>query len=652
MPSARNVGGLEGRYAQLGNNDYEEMSVSLSHESPYRDDQDIYYEESKEAGSLLGKGPSFYERDAVFAAQQQRKRLSLVMVLCFAVILGVVGGVVLPDAERSGWYEGGGDDDGASTTTTVTTAVDGCGAEDVDGFVTCSYLSESLLAFGSVRSWLFNATGNASDSATDYLPRRLEVKYNAGRMAPGSVGPAAAGGYVAFGLYLPSYMAGDGAVPVNASFLVVAKTNGSLVAVTPTSGLDGLGSPRSTRVDAVKVYSPSHLLAASDEWGKEVGYPYLWNWRRSAYDASGETHLRRLDGDARYSSLDVQWAEDNASWWQPTGAADEPGAFAQFDATTGAVLRSYAVPVCDGLNHAQLYDNDTRALLSCGGSNGVVAYDLANAAVLWVAGGANGTLPVYTLGGERRAPGEVVWAGQYNAEYWGADTITMFDNRCDAADGYANKSSRLLVLRERDGVVTTEFEYELRAEFPYGYSPAFGDADLLPSTNLVASWWPNVLSPSRDLLFDAQLLEVDRSREVAWQLSVYGAASDACAVDGAAACRQDIDRGWKIYSVERFYDAPLVYNVSFVRDPGASSGTLEFLAHTAFKRGYKTHGRWALTGPQGAAHGDFKFEAHWRAKHVTVNVTNATRLIRDTATLAFTVLDEYDQVAAVDVPYA
>jgi hypothetical protein len=33
-------------------------------------------------------------------------------------------------------------------------------------------------------------------------------------------------------------------------------------------------------------------------------------------------------------------------------------------------------------------------------------------------------------------------------------------------------------------------------------------------------------------------------------------------------------------------------------------------------------------------------------------VTNATRLIRDTATLAFTVLDEYDQVAAVDVPYA
>ena len=86
----------------------------------------------------------------------------------------------------------------------------------------------------------------------------------------------------------------------------------------------------------------------------------------------------------------------------------------------------------------------------------------------------------------------MVWAGQYNAEYWGSDTITLFDNRCDLADDYANSSSRLLVLKESESVVTIEFEYELRSEFPYGYSPSFGDADLMPSGNLVASWWPNV----------------------------------------------------------------------------------------------------------------------------------------------------------------
>lgn len=649
---------MEGRYAALsspsGSDEFEEMQVSLSHESPYRGADDVFsVEESKEMGSLLGKGPSFYERDAALAAQRHRKRLSLLIVLLFAVVLGVVGGVALPEAERQSWYDGVDDDGsssgGGSSDATVTTSVDGCGAEDDDGFVTCSYLSESMLKFGSVRSWLFNATGNLS--AMDYLPRRLEVKYNAARMTPGGITDAAAGGYVAFALYLPSAMAADGDVAVNASFLVVARTNGSLVAVTPTSGLDGLGSSRSTRMDAVKIFSPSHVLATSDEWGREVGYPYLWNWRQASYDGGGERHLHRLDGDARYSSLDIQWAEDNASWWQPTGSTDEPGAFSQFDARTGEALRSYAVPECEGLNHAQFYDNDTRALLSCGLSNALVLYDLTSEAVVWTAGGANGTLPIYTLSGERRAPGEVVWAGQYNAEYWGSDTITLFDNRCDLADDYANSSSRLLLLKESESVVTIEFEYELRSEFPYGYSPSFGDADLMPSGNLVASWWPNVLSPSRELLFDAQLVEVTRDRDVAWQLSVYGAASETCAADGDLDCKQAIDRGWKVYSVERFYDAPLAYNATFVRTPGTSGGLLSFFAHSAFKRGYKTHGRWALNGPLGAAHGTFKFEAHWRAFHVVANLTNHTRLAKGTAPLVLTVTDEYHQSATVDVPY-
>ena len=138
--------------------------------------------------------------------------------------------------------------------------------------------------------------------------------------------------------------------------------------------------------------------------------------------------------------------------------------------------------------------------------------------------------------------------------------------------------------------------------------------------------------------------------DVAWQLSVYGAASIGCAADGDLDCKQAIDRGWKVYSVERFYDAPLVYNATFVRFPGKSGGLLSFFAHSAFKRGYKTHGRWALNGPLGAAHGTFKFEAHWRAFHVVANLTNHTRLAKGTAPLVLTVTDEYHQSATVDVP--
>ena len=183
--------------------------------------------------------------------------------------------------------------------------------------------------------------------------------------------------------------------------------------------------------------------------------------------------------------------------------------------------------------------------------------------------------------------------------------------------------------------------YDLRDAFPWGYSRAFGDADIMPSTNIVASWWPAVLSPSRDLLFDAQLVEVTREKAVAWALSVYGHGAVACDADGDAACYQAIDRGWKIYAAERFYDGPLLFNATLVRTPGAASAALGFVAHSAFKRDDATAGTWALEDGGGAtvAAGAFSFAAHWRASAVTAAVGNAT------AAALLRVRDEYGREA-------
>ena len=53
----------------------------------------------------------------------------------------------------------------------------------------------------------------------------------------------------------------------------------------------------------------------------------------------------------------------------------------------GRVLENYFLRDCDDVNHAQLLDGDTRALVSCRDSDSILLYDLKTNATLWVAGG-------------------------------------------------------------------------------------------------------------------------------------------------------------------------------------------------------------------------------------------------------------------------
>ena len=114
-----------------------------------------------------------------------------------------------------------------------------------------------------------------------------------------------------------------------------------------------------------------------------------------------------------------------ASYWQPTGS-DNVTVFAQFH-ENGTQLRQFFVPNCGDINHVQLVENETRAVISCRLTDSIINYDILQDRVVWTAGGENGTFTV-SDGTVTLSPGMSYWAGQHNVEYVGDDTYLMFDN--------------------------------------------------------------------------------------------------------------------------------------------------------------------------------------------------------------------------------
>ena len=82
------------------------------------------------------------------------------------------------------------------------------------------------------------------------------------------------------------------------------------------------------------------------------------------------------------------------------------------------------------------------------------------------------------------------------------------------------------------------------------------------------------------------------------------------AVSGAAP-------GWFFYSIERFYDGPLVFNATC----SAQDGALAFSTVNAFKQANVYGGTYTVTDASSGdevASGELAFAAHWRATNVTV----------------------------------
>ena len=197
----------------------------------------------------------------------------------------------------------------------------------------------------------------------------------------------------------------------------------------------------------------------------------------------------------------------------------------------------------------------------------------------------------------------------------GDGEVWMFDD-----NGLGNESRLLIVKVDEDAAVARiEWEYPIGA-----LAQIYGDADPVPSGNVLASYWRSRYgNRTADDQEQCGVMEVTRgSKEIAWHLRVFG---KAC--PDAACGLEYYESGWTMYSVERFYEAPVLPSVvrprvgATIRPPSCDGGVLTFTAWNTFKVSSRRRGTFELLARatrRPLAAGDFSFEAHWRPTNVSV----------------------------------
>ncbi|KAH8052576.1 voltage-gated potassium channel [Aureococcus anophagefferens] len=179
--------------------------------------------------------------------------------------------------------------------------------------------------------------------------------------------------------------------------------------------------------------------------------------------------------------------------------------------------------------------------------------------VEWTLGGEYGDYEIEDSDGTVYKAGKTVWSGQHNAEFFGEDEFCMFDNQ-EKPDNHYSHSRLLCVKLEKDGstrrgVVT--FSYSMGA-----YTPHFGDADRLPTGNMLGVHWP-------DELTDATDYDVGRSRSSRRRRPRLG--------DEDAVVTFDVVNNFKQMNV---YDGTyMIKTISKDDTVDKTDGTLSFLAH-------------------------------------------------------------------------
>lgn len=450
------------------------------------------------------------------------------------------------------------------------------------------------------------ATDAATGSLLAYLPARLTIDYDAAAVG-GSVGKEASAGFVTFSLFYGNA----------AAWNVVMDVKGRLYQVAPTRSVDAVDM---AHFCALKNYDEETILTATTVNYTGAGAPFLWNWKEDKYERLGSHNTI-------VGAHDIQWAygHDKHSFWAPGPTVAEGCVTNQnltrINATTGAIMQNLKIPggACDSdVNHAQLIDEDNTAFLSLRLWDALAMFDLdpeleTGGTLRWLVGGDRGTWPIVDLNGEKVFPaGTKVWEGQHNAEYIGENEVIMYDNL-----GLGNVSRCLIVsVNESAEVATLVWEHQMDA-----LSMIFGDCDPLPSGNILGSYWAmeyGNATPTGQA--QSGVVEVVRgTKEVAWHMRIYGASCPD------AVCHDSDHPGWKMYSIERFYESPLIAaaKAGAAGDDGPRCSddgkTLSFTAWNTFKQSNHYPGSYVLTevaSGRVVASESFKFLPHWRPTSV------------------------------------
>ena len=466
---------------------------------------------------------------------------------------------------------------------------------------------KAFLQFPAVIEWLKDQEDIDDPHTADYgkllnyLPSRFTIDYNPNAV-DGSLGIQARKGYVAFNLFYG----------YTASWLVIVGIRGELMQVAPVRATNAEGYPH---ICALKNYNEDTLLLVSSENYTAAGHAWKWHWQTNEFE--------RIGGDSNlYGAHDIQWAADGDAFWNPNSAWHVSGCncnnnVTKYDATTGDVL-DYVLtdlPNCDAdVNHAQLLEGDTEVLFSFHNYDAISKFS-ADGEMLYIVGGSRGTWEIRDFDGTIWPAGTTVWKNQHNAEYMGENEVFMFDD-----EGLGNQSRLLIVQLDEDRQkATLAWEYRLGS-----LAQVYGDCDPLPSGNVIGSYWRQYYgNKNEDDQAQSGIIEVVRgSSEMAWQLLVYGpeCKKEKCQVS----YNYPESPSWVMYSVERFYNVPLMPDPNRAQQaPACVDDELSFTVYNTFKQSSGVKGSFELIEVDSgkvAAEGNFDFEAHWRPTYVTSGV--------------------------------
>lgn len=463
-------------------------------------------------------------------------------------------------------------------------------------FVDITLTYTDFTKFPAVKRFLIrqgiDIDGNVTkDHLYKYVPREVVVRINPA-LVKHEIGEMAMGGHVAFDLVFMNttnqYLA---------SYFCVIDIYGNLTTVVP------LYSEREEliyRPLGLKLKNSSTFIIGAGEVSI-VGPRVMLNWKTGDWEFIAD----KKKGNAH----DIQMGYARETFWQPT--------LGEFDINTGDEVKTFTIKDTFDVNHAQLIQEDATAILSSRGTSSILKVNARSGVVHWTLGGEYGDAPIIDLDGSRYEKGASLWHGQHNAEYFGDGEYMMFDNQYNN-----NNNSRMLIV-EYHGSGSAEITWAYEMD---GYTPHFGDCDRLPTGNILGCAWPQVVYQSENPDFDVRALEVVRStNETAWEMTVYGERCINGHKENEAECGRTLGQGWTMYSVERFYTKPLVYNVTCSRH--GHEHQVYFNTHNIFKQNNYYEGNFrVVTKLDGVLQRKtFDFTPHWRETIIQTNFSAIPR---------------------------
>ena len=487
-----------------------------------------------------------------------------------------------------------------------------------------SQFSLNLTSCAAVRKWM-----REKHVGEDSLPKSVDIFVDADQIE-GSMGAQASSGYFAFSLARGDFLSGH----INTSFVIVMDLLGNLqnVLIPPETTQDNITGY--FRIEGLKFHNATALLLASNS--RTIDHYFVWDWVNDAVEmlgdgVSGSSHdVQHLPDTDTYLSISsdftylIEWDARGRVVWNWT---------APQWLTTASVSGTH-------MNHAQQTEGDV-IFVSARDLSSVFKVDKQSSSIEWVLGGKRGDFDIIDQNGDRYPRNTVFFHRQHNAEYIGHDQFIMFDNGVNVTADPVY-SSRLLVLTVNQSSDTATVSWQFDT---YANSRIFGDADRLPSGNVVACYWPDTVFPNSKwerAQYEAVAIEVTESRDVAWWMGVKPH-HEAWMGDSESYARHDGEApiGWAMYSVERMFQRPLVTNLQY----DAAEQTLSFDMYNSHKEQF--YAQATLDIKCGAVslvhHADFA--PFWRPASVTKSISDLIEADRDVEDCTLQVTNGWGQSA-------